>query len=82
MMTKKDILVKINPILIELVGDSITIELSTRFDEISMDSIKFILLIVKTEEIFGFEIDDDNLLINKYITIDDYMEMLLYQIKN
>ena len=81
MIKEEELLNRIRPILSEILGDNLCIQLSTNFEEINIESIKFVMLVVKCEEIFGIEVDDSNLIINKYITIGDYIKMLLCYIE-
>ena len=80
-MTKEKLLSKIAPYLQELFGDNYSFELNTAFDSIGMSSIRFILLIVKCEEEFKIEINDNSLIMSKYTTLDDFFDMISNQVR-
>lgn len=50
------------------------IGLDTAFDEIELDSIEFITIIVEVETNYEIEFDDENMLINNYRSIGDFVE--------
>lgn len=50
------------------------IGLDTAFDEIELDSIEFITIIVEVETNYEIEFDDENMLINNYRSIGDFIE--------
>ena len=50
------------------------INLNTTFDEIELDSIEFITIIVEVETNYEIEFDDENMLINNYRSIGDFVE--------
>lgn len=50
------------------------IGLDTAFDEIEFDSIEFITIIVEVETNYEIEFDDENMLINNYRSIGDFVE--------
>lgn len=50
------------------------ININTRLEDISIDSITFINIIVTLETIFNFEFDDEMLLITKFPTIKSMIE--------
>lgn len=79
-MLKDELFRKIEPVFYELFDYNIDISLTTKFEWLNMDSIKFITLIVKSEELFNFEIDDENLIMNRYDTLGDYLEMIICQV--
>jgi len=81
-MTKEEVLEKSKPIFSEVFGDKENFELSTKLENFNMDSIRFITLLAKSEELFEIEISNENLAINKYIIVEDYIEVILYELKN
>ena len=50
------------------------IGLDTAFDEIELDSIEFITIIVEVETNYEIEFDEENMLINNYRSIGDFVE--------
>lgn len=49
---------------------------NTQINEIGLDSIRFVQFIVKMEEEFNIEINDSDLLLSKFRTIDDIFQMM------
>ena len=51
-MLKEDLLATLSPYITEIIQNNIVISLSTKFETVDIDSLKFISLIVQCEELF------------------------------
>ncbi|MCR5148502.1 MAG: AMP-binding protein [Eubacterium sp.] len=60
-------------------GDSVGID--TSMAEIGIDSITFVNIIVKVEELYDIEFDDDNMIMDKYQTVNDFIEYIKQKIE-
>lgn len=79
---KKDIISKeIINIITEIGELSESIGLNTRFDEIELDSLKFIAIVVEIERFYKFEFEDENMLLKNYQNISDFVEYVTKKIE-
>ena len=81
-MLKEDLLTNLSPYITEIIQNDIVISLSTEFVTAGMDSINFISLIVKCEELYNIETNDEELVSNNYNTFDDFISMILRHLDN
>lgn len=81
-MLKEDLLATLSPYITEIIQNNIVISLSTKFETVDIDSLKFISLIVQCEELFIIETNDEDLVINNYNTFDDFISMILRHLNN
>lgn len=81
-MLKEDLLATLSPYITEIIQNNIVISLSTKFETVDIDSLKFISLIVQCEELFNIETNDEDLVINNYNTFDDFISMILRHLNN
>ena len=57
-MLKEDLLATLSPYITEIIQNNIVISLSTKFETVDIDSLKFISLIVQCEELFNIETNE------------------------
>ena len=69
-----DITKEIIKLITEIGELSDNIDLDTTFDKIELDSIGFVTIIVEIETNYEIEFDDENMLINNYRSIGDFVE--------
>lgn len=67
-------------LIIDIGELSDNIGLDTTFDEIKLDSIKFITIIIEVETNYEIEFDDVNMLVNNYESIGDFVEYVKMKI--
>jgi len=75
-MDPAEIIESIKECLQEVLDDEGTVERNTELLPMGIDSMSFIRLIVLLEEKFGIEIDDDDILLDNFSSIDN-MEKLI-----
>lgn len=56
------------------------ISLDTKMSEFNINSIEFIHLLIKIEKAFDFEFDDEDLLMNLYHTVNDFVNIIKLRI--
>lgn len=58
------------------------IRLDTTFKELEIESVTFISIVVEIEDHFEIEFDDENMLISKYKTVEDFVNYVENIINN
>lgn len=56
------------------------ISLDTKMSEFNINSIEFIHLLIEIEKAFDFEFDDEDLLMNLYHTVNDFVNIIKLRI--
>jgi len=76
-MNKQEVFLKLAGKIGELTDDYETdILLSSKLLDIGLNSIDFIKILVFVEDEFGFEFDDDDLLMEKYQVVEDMVDLI------
>ena len=76
MNNNQEILNKLLPSIIEILGDRSDFSLDTSFASLNIDSMKYVELILASEDVFGIEVIDSELEISRYKIIDDFISMI------
>ncbi len=74
-LSDNDMFKRLSSIILQTLEDSLKypLEMSTRLQDIGIDSLNFLRLVVSVEEAFEIEFDDDNLDLSRFVTVWDLM---------
>ncbi len=71
---------QIEDIISDLLGYRGQEGLSQTFSKLDLSSIQFVLLVIECENRFNINFEDEQLLLSKYLTIDDFCEYVAKRI--
>lgn len=76
-MEKKEIFNKVAEEIKKLLKDQdVDLQMTSVIQEIGLNSIDFIKLLVFIEDEFEFEFDDEDLMMDKYVIIEDVIDII------
>lgn len=80
-MNDNEILKKTEQVLISVIGNNRMLTPSTKLTELGMDSLKTVELIVKLEGAFNISIEDNDLIIENFSTLNEITDLLKKTLK-